>query len=90
VAKEGQYQLEAALTMARDYATVQLSLDGKPLGDPIDLYNYPHVVTTGVLDLGQHRLAAGTHQLGVKIVGANRAATAGYRVGIDYERLIAR
>ena len=78
------------MTMARDFATVQLLLDDKPLGGPRDLYHYPDVVTTGVLDLGAHKLAAGSHRLSMNITGANRAATRGYRAGIDYVLLTPR
>ena len=34
----GTYALSAAFTKAGDYGTVQLALDGEPLGKPIDLY----------------------------------------------------
>ncbi len=88
VASEGSFELSTAMTMARDYATVQLLLDDQPLGDPIDLYNYPDVITTGVLSLGVHKLTAGNHRLTLEISGANRAAMKGYRVGMDYVRLI--
>jgi len=80
----GTYRLKIAMTMARDFAIVQLLLDDKALGDPLDLYNYPDVTTTGVLSLGDHTLSAGSHRLTLKISGANRAAMRGYRAGIDY------
>lgn len=88
VADEGSFELNIAMTMARDYATVRLLLDGEPLGDPIDLYNYPDVITTGVLSLGVHKLTAGNHKLIVEITGANRSAMKGYRVGVDYVTLV--
>ena len=44
----GVVDLDVVLTCARDYGIVQLSLDDKPLGDPIDLYE-TDVVTTGVI-----------------------------------------
>ena len=88
VDRTGAYQLKIVLTMARDFATVQLLLDDQPLGGPRDLYHYPDVVTTGVLDLGEHKLTAGSHRLSMQITGANRAATRGYRAGIDYVRLV--
>ena len=90
VERAGTFQLEIVMTMARDFATVQLLLDDKPLGGPRDLYNYPDVITTGVLTLGEHKLAAGSHRLTLKITGANRAAMKGYRVGIDYLLLVPR
>jgi hypothetical protein len=44
VAKAGQYNLVAQFSRAADYGIVRLSLDGDPLGDPIDLY-VPNVVS---------------------------------------------
>ncbi len=85
--RDGTYQIHAALTMAGDYAIVQLALDGKPLGKPLDLYNYPDVITTGQLDLGQSQLTAGKHQLSVQIQGSNPAAAKAYMFGLDYLQL---
>ena len=87
VAAEGTYELEVVLTMARDYGIVQLLIDGESLGGPIDCYDVD-VVTTGVLTLGQKKFMAGTHRLGLQIVGANPKADKGYMVGIDFVRLI--
>jgi len=84
VADAGKYDLAVALTMARDYAIVQLHLDDTPLGKPIDLYHSPDVITTGVLKLGQHNLTAGKHRLTFEITGANPAAVKAYMVGLDY------
>ena len=74
------------LTKAVDYGIVQLSLDGKKLGDPIDLYNNG-VVATGVLDMGTHELTQGQHVLKVEIVGANEKAVKNYMFGLDYVKL---
>ena len=60
----------AAFTLARDYAIVQLCSDDEPLGEPLDLYNYPDVITSGEVALGQHKLAAGKHRLGFDTIGA--------------------
>lgn len=86
VAEEEEYQLKAVLSMAPDYGMVQLRLDGKPLGAPIDLYA-PGVVTTGVMDLGRHQLTAGEHRLTLEIVGANPHAHPAFLVGLDYVEL---
>jgi WD40 repeat protein len=95
VARAGRYEVQIVLTKARDYATVQLWLDGEKLGEPIDLYSQPgpdpaeysDVVTTGVLKFAPRELAAGAHKLSVEVVGANRDAKAGYMFGLDYVRL---
>lgn len=78
--------IEAVLTCARDYAIIQLSLDGKPISDPIDLYD-PQVVTTGLLSFNVKGVAAGKHQLQIEILGANKDAAKAFMVGIDFLRL---
>jgi hypothetical protein len=91
IAKKGRYDLSAAMTMAGDYGVVELSLDGEKLTDsPLDLYNYPDVVTTGVVELGERDLDAGKHKLTVKITGANLAAKKTYMFGLDYLLLNAK
>ena len=87
VTADGPYDIEIVLTMARDYAIVQLMIDGEALGGPVDCYDVD-VVTTGVLSYGPKKLTAGTHKLGLQIVGANPNAVKGYMVGVDYLRLV--
>ena len=87
VEKAGNYQLRVQLTKAVDYGIVQLSLDGKKLSGPIDLYNNG-VVATGELDLGRHELSAGEHKLTVAITGANEKAVKSYMFGLDYLKLV--
>lgn len=71
------------LTKAWDYGIVQLYLDGKKAGEPIDLYN-PTVVNTDPIPIGTHTLSEGQHTLGVEIVGANQKAIKAYMFGLDY------
>jgi hypothetical protein len=88
--KGGDYDVQAVFTMARDYAVVQPLLDGKPLGGVLDLYNYPDVLTTGVLTLGRAPLAAGDHRFAIEIKGANPSAVSGAcYVGLDCIKLVA-
>lgn len=87
VDKSGTYEIESVLTMAGDYATVKLSLDGKPLAETLDLFDRD-VITTGVLKLGERELDAGVHKLSVEIVGANAAARPAYLFGLDFVRLL--
>lgn len=84
----GKYDVSAVLTMASDYATIQFGLDDKPLGEPLDLYHSPDVITSGVQKLGTVELKEGSHFLTIKIVGANPAAVPKYMVGLDYVRLV--
>jgi hypothetical protein len=83
VKQAGRYELRALLTKAKDYGIVKLSLDGKPLGKPIDLYN-PQVVPTKELSFGVHELAKGDHKLTVEVVGANEKAVKSHMFGLDY------
>jgi hypothetical protein len=82
VVRAGKYRLAATLSKARDYGIVQFYLDGKKVGEPVDLYNAPDVTRTSQA-LGDHELTAGRHTVTVEIVGANEKAEKGYMFGID-------
>ncbi len=82
VEETGKYGLSIVLTKARDYGIVQLYLDEKKLGEPIDLYN-PDVVPTDPIALGDFDLTAGDHKLTVEIVGANPEAIPSHMFGLD-------
>ncbi len=84
---EGTYDLRIALTKARDYAIVQVWLDDSKIGTPVDLYNTPAVVSTGLMSFGSHKLTAGKHRLIFEVTGANSAAVKQYMVGIDAVQL---
>jgi putative membrane-bound dehydrogenase-like protein len=84
VREAGDYEVYAVMTKARDYGIVDLTLDGKPVGGPIDLFNNPEVITTGPLNLGTHTLTAGEHQLTIEVRAANPAAVKAYMFGLDY------
>ena len=82
----GRFDLEVVLTCARDYAIVQLSVDGKALGPPIDLYE-PEVGTTGVLSFPDLDFDGDAPRLTVQIVGANSNAKKAFMFGMDCLRL---
>jgi len=85
VAVDGKYQILAHMTRARDYGIVQLSLNGKPLGDPIGLFHLPEVVSTGAIDLGTVRLTTGRAKLRIAVVGTNENSVGlRYMWGLDY------
>ncbi len=88
VPKDGDYEVLATLTMAPDYAIVQLALDGQPLGELLDLYNAMDVISTGEIRLPAQKLTAGRHLLSIEIKGANPSAVKAYMVGLDYVRLV--
>lgn len=87
VAADGSYSIELVLGMARDYGIVRVLLDGEAIGEPIDCFNDPDVITTGVLSFGPRQISKGNHKLGFEIVGANPKAVKAYMVGVDYVRL---
>ncbi len=77
--------IELALTCARDYAIVNILLDGQPLTKNLDLYN-AEVITTGLLTFATPDLKQGKHELSVEIAGANPQAVKSYMVGLDFVR----
>ncbi len=79
VAADGEVQVVVYLTKARDYGVVQFSLDGKPLGKPIDCFEPEKVLATGPIDLGTVKLKTGKAVLRVEAVGTNEKS-----VGLRY------
>jgi hypothetical protein len=88
VPQAGTFNLEMAFTMARDFATIRILLDDQPLAEKIVLYNYPDVITTGILTFGPRQLSAGPHKLTLQITGAHPSATKAHLVGLDHLRLV--
>ena len=84
VSAEGTYTIATVLSKARDYAIVQFAIDGQPLGEPIDCFNNPDVITTGVVNLPTKKLTQGAHTLEIQIVGKNPEAVPGFMVGFDF------
>ena len=84
----GDFNLEVVMTMARDYGIVQFLIDGEKVGEPVDLFNTPEVITTGVVTLDQRPLTMGNHKLSVQIVGTNPNAVPAHMFGLDYVRLV--
>ncbi|MCA9218299.1 MAG: c-type cytochrome, partial [Planctomycetales bacterium] len=85
-ADSGTYAVEVVLTRAIDYGIVELSIDDKPIGGPIDCFVSGRVDNTGVLRLGPVELSQGNHKLSAKMVGKHEKATA-FMFGLDYVRL---
>ena len=57
--KSGKYRVSAVMTKARDYGIVQLDLNGKKAGAPIDLYHPEVISTEPPVPLGTHDLVEG-------------------------------
>jgi len=87
VQEAGKYTLYGALTMARDYGVVSITLDGKPVASSFDGFNTPKVIHTGEKDWGTHTLAPGEHQLTFTLAPPNPDAIPSNMVGLDYVRL---
>jgi hypothetical protein len=85
---EGEYDVRAVFTMARDYGVIQCALDDQVLGGELDLYNFPDVITTGVLTLGRRKLSAGAHKLTLELKPDDPSATPAHMVGVDYVQLV--
>ena len=83
VSEGGTYRVELAFTKAPDYGVFQVSLDGKPIGDPIDLYD-PRVVPSGTVYFGEASLEAGEHTLEFETLGSNPKAAKSHMLGLDY------
>ena len=87
-AADGEFVLELALTKARDYGIVQVRIDDETLGSPIDGFNSPEVITTGLLNFEPRKLTKGLHKLTFEVIGKHTDAV-GFMVGVDYVRLAA-
>ncbi len=83
-----KHVLEVVFTRAPDFGIVQLACNGKDLGDPIDLYHFSKVTTTGVLEFPVGQLGPGNLKLDIRITGANPNAAQSRFVGLDYVRLM--
>jgi hypothetical protein len=83
IPREGDYEIIVRYTSSWDYAILQASLDGQPMGGPVDCYT-PDVRLMEPITLGKARLTAGQHVLQFKAVDKNPMAAAGYLMGIDH------
>ena len=81
VPKTGRYRLRVLATAAPDFGIVRVALDGRPVGEPFDLYA-GRVCPAGSLELGTIEIAAGPKRLRVTAVGKNTASQ-GFAFGLD-------
>ncbi len=80
--EEGDYEVETRLTTSWDYAIVQMTMDGEPLGEPVDTLTET-VLQTEPLNFGVKHLAAGQHLFRFTAIDKNPESR-GYLMGIDY------
>jgi len=75
----GRYKLTVYFTMAPDYGIVQLGVNGKSVGGPVDLYA-EKVFAAQPVELGIAELKSGANTLDMNIVGSKRG---GCLVGVE-------
>jgi len=78
---DGPYHLKTRLLRGPDRGIIQVLVDGKPVGDPIDCY-YPTVAPGGDVPNAEVRLTDDVHRVAFEVVGRNPDA-AGCRIGLD-------
>lgn len=84
VNEAGRYNVLGNFTRAHDYGIIQLYINDKKAGEPMDFYVAEGVKITGEKPLGVYDLRKGENQLKAVIVGKNPKAAVGYMFGIDY------
>lgn len=77
-------RLVLPITHSYDFGVYAISLDGKSVGEPIDLYS-PKIELHDH-SLGDATLTAGAHTIKLECVGRNPGST-GWKVGVDSVRL---
>jgi hypothetical protein len=81
--KAGRYQVFGRFLKAVDYGILQLAIDGRNAGGPIDFF-HDGVILTGEVPLGAFELRQGANELSAVVVGANPRAEKQYMFGLDY------
>jgi hypothetical protein len=81
----GRYRIELGLTHGPGYGTVQFLLDGKKVGEAIDLQNTPDLLVKP-FSLGIHDLTVGDHTITVHMLGTEREkqVASPHLFGLDY------
>lgn len=82
---DGTYGVAVRFGTGPDLGIVQPSVDGRPLGDPVDLYA-AEPGRTPELSLGRLELAEGDHTITFTVDGRASAST-GLRARVDYIEL---
>jgi hypothetical protein len=79
----GKHKIVGRFLKAVDYGIIQLAINGKPAGKPIDFF-HDGVIHTNEVPVGTFELRKGPNQLSAKVVGANPRAEKQYMFGLDY------
>jgi hypothetical protein len=83
VPQSGKYRVFGRFVKAIDYGIIQLAVNGRKAGEPIDFF-HNGVILTGDVPLGTFELRKGPNQLSAVVVGANARALKQYMFGLDY------
>lgn len=79
----GVYRLAASFTRAPDYGIVSVTVNGiATKAEKLDLYD-TEVTKTRLVPLGEFKLDAGNHRMGITLTGSNVSATPSFMVGVD-------
>jgi len=81
VKRAGRYRIRVLATAAPDYGTIQVRLDGKPVGSSFDLYS-GRVCPSGSLELGTHEISEGEHRIRFTSVAKDRVS-GNHNFGLD-------
>ncbi len=82
----GAYTVSARMVLGPDFGVVQPAVDGRPVGERVDLYSREDDTRSDELVLGRLELARGDHTITFTVVGRNPAAR-GLDAGVDYLEL---
>jgi hypothetical protein len=82
----GDYELSAYTTLAPDYGLLRVTVDGEPLGEPLDGYA-PIVAPSGRRTLGRPWLDSGEHRVRFEVIDRHPSST-GHLIGVDCLELI--
>ena len=80
--EDGKYAISGRFTHANDYGKIQLIVNGKEVGEPLDLYNADRVIAVDHV-VGVAELKKGNNELVLKAVDKNEKSR-GFLAGINY------
>ena len=83
VPQAGRYEVFGRFLKAVDYGILQLAINGKKAGQPIDFF-HDGVIHTAEIPLGTFELRQGPNEFSAIVAGANPKAQKQYMFGLDY------
>lgn len=83
-----KYRITARFTKGPDHGICQAHINGIAIGKPFDAYA-PTLSAAEQVELGETEIKAGNNLLTLEAVGRNPASQ-GFKVGLDFIRVIGR